>query len=150
MSAFGQTLFGGSRFVRWALSPFVLLFAVVMPLLVENWTLKLAGMIAGMEFLCVALLAGFWLPARIGQWAFRSLAAAVFLVYAGYLVDQFLFSDTPFRLVESRSEVSPHNALLGFVIIGLPSLWYALLGRFALRKPKPEPEIMESDDDAAS
>ena len=102
-----------------------------------------------MEFLCVALLAGFWLPVRIGRWAFRSLAAAVFLVYAGYLIDQFFFSDTPFRLAESRSETSPRNALLGFVIIGLPSLWYALLGRFTLREPQPESEIMESHDDAA-
>ena len=149
MSAFGQTLFGGSRFVRWALSPFVLLFAVVMPLLVETWTLKLAGMIAGLELFCVALLAGFWLPGRTGQWAFRSLAGAVFLVYAGYLIDQFLFSDSPFRLVESRSETSPRNALLGFVIIGLPSLWYALFARFTFRVPQPEPEIMESDHDAA-
>ena len=29
MSSFGQTLFGGSRFVRWALTPFVLLFAIL-------------------------------------------------------------------------------------------------------------------------
>lgn len=149
MSAFGQTLFGGSRFVRWALSPFVLLFAVVMPLLVETWTLKLGGMIAGLEFLCLALLAGFWLPTRMGRWAFRILAGAVFLAYAGYLIDQFFFTDTPFRLVESRAETSPRNALLGFVIIGLPSLWYALLGRFTLREPQPETEIMESHDDAA-
>ena len=28
MSNFGHTLFGGSAFIRWALSPFVLLFAV--------------------------------------------------------------------------------------------------------------------------
>lgn len=149
MNAFGQTLFGGSTFIRWALSPFVLLFAVVMPLLVEKWTLKVGGMIAGMEFLCLALLAGFWLPARIGRWAFRSLAGAVFLAYAGYLVDQFFFSDTPFRLVGSRAEVSPRNALLGLVIIGLPSLWYAIFGRFTFREPQPEPEMMQSDDDAA-
>jgi hypothetical protein len=148
MSAFGQTLFGGSRFVRWALSPFVLLFAVVMPLLVETWTLKLGVMIAGMEFLCIALLAGSWLPTRIGRWAFRCVAGGVFAVYAAYLIHEFFFSDTPFRLVESRGEASPRNALLGFVIIGLPSLWYALFGRFTLREPQPEPEIMESDDDA--
>lgn len=149
MSAFGQTLFGGSRFVRWTLSPFVLLFAVVMPLLVEKWTLELVALIAGMEFLCMALLAGLWLPARIGRWAFRGVAGAVFLVYAGYVIDQFFFTDTPLRLVEARSETSPRNALLGFVIIGLPSLWFAFLGRFTLQEPQPEPEIMESDDDAA-
>ncbi len=148
MSAFGQTLFGGNRFVRWTLSPFVLVFAGVMPLLVENWTLKLAAMIAGMEFLCIALLAGFWLPACIGRWAFRCVGGGVFAAYAAYLIYEFFFSDAPFRLVESRGEASPRNALLGFVIIGLPSLWYALFGRFTFREPQPEPEIMESDDDA--
>lgn len=148
MSAFGQTLFGGSRFVRWALSPFVLLFAVVMPLLVEKWTLEIVAMIAGMEFLCLALLAGFWLPARIGRWAFRGVAGAVFLVFAGYLIDQFFFTDTLLKPVESRSETSPRNALLGFVIIGLPSMWFAFFGRFTLQEPQSEPDIMDSDDDA--
>ncbi len=143
MSKFGETLSGGSRFIRWALSPFVLLFAVVMPLLVENWTLKLVAMIAGMEFVCLALLAGFWLPARIGRWSFRCVAGAVFAAYAGYLIYEFFFSDTPFRLSESRSEASPRNALLGFVIIGLPCLWYAIFGRFRLQEPPPEAEIEE-------
>ena len=148
MSAFGQALFGGSPFIRWALSPFVLLFAVVMPLLVEKWTLKLAVMIGGMEFLCVALLAGFWLPARIGRLGFRCVGGGIFVAYASYLIYEFFFSDTPFRLIESRGEASPRNALLGFVIIGLPGLWYAVFGRFTLREPQPEPEMMESDDDA--
>jgi len=148
MSAFGQTLFGGSRFIRWALSPFVLLFAVVTPLLVEKWNLKLAVMIGGMEFLCVALLAGFWLPARIGRLGFRCVGGGVFAAYAAYLIYEFFFSDTPFRLFESRGEASPRNALLGFVIIGLPSLWYAVFGRVTLRQPQPEPEMRESDDDA--
>lgn len=149
MSTFGDTLFGGSRFVRWTLSPFVLLFAIAMPLLIEKWTLTRAAVMAGMEFMCLALLAGFWLPARIGHWAFRSLAGAVFVIYAGYLVDQFFFSDAPFRLVEGRAKPSPLNALRGFVIIGLPSLWYALFGRFSVREPQPEPEMIESDEDAA-
>ncbi|HEX5221353.1 MAG TPA: hypothetical protein VFZ59_17445 [Verrucomicrobiae bacterium] len=133
MSAFGQTLFANSPFLRWALSPFILLFAVVMPLLVEEWTLKLILMMAGMEFVCLALLAAFWLPAQVGRWAFRSVAAAVFVFYAAYLINQFFFSDTPVRLLESRGAASPRNALLGFLIIGLPSLWYALFGRFTLR-----------------
>jgi hypothetical protein len=150
MSAFGQTLFGGSRFIRWTLSPFVLLFAVVMPLLVEKWTLKLVAMIAGMEFLCVVLLVGFWLPAFIGRWAFRCVAGGVFAAYATYLVYEFFFSDTPFKLIEGHAEASPRNALLGFVIIGFPSLWYAFFGRFTLREPQPEREIMESGDDATS
>jgi hypothetical protein len=145
-SAFGQTLFGGGWFVRWTLSPFVVLFAVVMPLLVEKWTLKVSWIIAGSELLCIALLAGFWLPARIGRWAFRIVAAAVFVIYSAYLIHQFFFSDTAFTLVGRPGETSPRNALLGFVIIGLPSLWYALFGRFTFRKP--QPEVMQSKDEA--
>jgi len=64
-----------------------------MPLLVENWTLKLAAMIAGMEFLCIALLAGFWLPACIGRWAFRCVGGGGFAAYAAYLIYEFFFSD---------------------------------------------------------
>ena len=48
---------------------------------------------------------------------------------------------------------SPRNAMLGFIIIGLPSLWYTLPGRFSLVAPQPEPLIddsnIEIDDEAA-
>jgi hypothetical protein len=146
MSLFGQTLFGGSRFIRWSLSPFVLLFAVLMPLAIEQWTPARVALMAVMECMCLALLAGFWFPARFGVWAFRGLAGAVFLSYTGYLIYEFCFSTTPFRLFQSRGEASPRNALLGFVFVGLPSLWYALLGRFTLRPPEPEQEAGEADD----
>ena len=152
MSNFGETLFGGSRFIRWSLSSFVLLFAAIMPLLIEKWTPIGIVIMVGTEFMCIALLAGFWLPARFGRWAFRGLASMVFISYSVYLIHEFFFTDTPFRVFESRGEASPRNALLGFIIIGLPSLWYALFGRFSLRAPPPESEIdgsgIEEDDDA--
>ena len=77
MSKFGQTLFGVGGFIRWALSPFVLLFAVVMPLVIDEWTFGRAVLIGGMELMCFCLLAGFWLPPRIGFSAFRVLAGMV-------------------------------------------------------------------------
>ncbi len=139
MNAFGQTLFGGSRFIRWALTPFVLLFAVVMPLLIEEWTLTRIAVMGSVELVCLALLAGFWLPPRFGRWAFRVVAALVFLAYAAYVVDEFFFSHARFAISGRRSQPSPFNALLGFIIIGLPSLWYAVRGRFTLRE-EPSPE----------
>lgn len=145
MSAFGQTLFGGSQFVRWTLSPLVILFALLMPFLVEGWTLTRVVVFAGIEFLCLALLVGFWLPVRVGRWAFRCVCGGVFLAYAVYVMNQLLFSDAPFRLFESRAVTSPRNAVLGLVIIGLPSLWYALFGRFTRRKPVPGSEIVKAD-----
>jgi hypothetical protein len=148
MSNFGETLFGGSRFIRWSLSPFVLLFALSMPMAIQQWTPARIALIAGMEFMCIALLAGFWLPQRFAHWAFRCLAAAVFLIYASYLIYAFFFSDAPFKLFQRRAESSPRNALIGFVIIGLPCLWYALLGRFTLRASVPQPESEEIDTEA--
>ncbi len=125
-------------------------FVILMPLVIEGGTPTRVLLLIGMELMCVALLAGFWLPARIGHWAFRVLAGFVFLAYAAYLIHEFFFTDTPFRLVESRGAASPRNALLGFVIIGLPSLLFAVLGRFTLRRPPAESEVdedrLESDD----
>jgi hypothetical protein len=144
---FTQTLFRGSPFLRWALTPFLLLFAVVMPLLLDNWTPGALAVMIGMELMCLSLLAGFWLPARIGQWAFRILAALVFLAYAAYLIHAFFFTHTPFKLAERRSEASPRNALLGFVLIGLPCLWFALKGRFTIL-PEPSPEQLIAERQA--
>lgn len=153
MSNFGETLFGGSRIIRWSLTPFVILFAILMPGLLDKWTPMGIVVMAGMEFMCIALLAGFWLPSRFGRWAFRGLAGAVFLAYLAYLIDEFFFSETPFSMFESRANASPRNALLGFIVIGLPSLWYAILGRFSLSPTQPESKIddpdVEPDDDAA-
>lgn len=149
MSKFGRTLFGGSGFIRWALSPFILLFVIFMPLCIDEWTATRVLLIVGMELMCVSLLAGFWLPARIGFWAFRFLAGMVALAYAAYLIDEFFFSKKPMSVTGSRGEASPLNALLGFVVIGVPSLLYAVLGRFTLRpppEPGPDEHTIESDD----
>ena len=133
MANFGETLFGGSPFVRWTLTPFVFLFAVLMPFLIPSWTPAAVAVTVGIEIMCLALLAGFWLPARIRHWALRVLAGLVFLAYFAYLIHGFFFSEAPFKLVEARSNASPRNALLGFALIGLPCLWFSLFGRFTLR-----------------
>jgi hypothetical protein len=147
MGHFGQTLFGGSRFIRWALSPFVLLFGVLMPLAIEQWTpMRVVLMFVG-EAMCAALLVGFWLPGRIGRRAFRVLTGLVFLAYAGYLIDEFLFRAAGFRLTGSEAETSPRNAVGGFVVIGLPCLWYSLFGRFTLKPPPENPPETEKSDE---
>lgn len=146
MSKFGQTLFGRGGFIRWALSPVLLLFGVLMPLCIDEWTVGRAVLMMGMELMCICLLAGFWLPARIGFIAFRILAGLVFLAYAAYLVDEFFFGSKPFTVTGRRSDASPFNALLGFIIIGGPSLLFAVLGRFSLR-PEPDEHTVEPDDD---
>jgi hypothetical protein len=146
MSYFGETLFGHSKFIRWTLSPLVLLFAILMPFLIEKWTIMGAITMVGLELMCSTLLMGFWLPSRIGRLAFRVLAGLIFITYLSYLIYEFFFSDTPLRLIENSSETSPRNALLGFIIIGLPSLWYSIFGRFTIRPQPEEPEIYKDDN----
>ena len=133
MSAFGQTLFSGSRFIRWALSPFILIFAVFMPLLLEDWNATRIVLMVGMELACIALLAGFWLPQRWGIRAFRVLAGLVFLAYAAYVIDAVVLTKT----------TPQYQALIGFLIVGVASLWFALKGRFSLR-PLPSQEELEA------
>jgi hypothetical protein len=133
MANFGETLFGGSPFVRWTLTPVVFLFAVLIPFLISGWTPTAVAITVGIEVMCLALIAGFWLPPRPQRWALRVLAGLVFVAYSIYLIYEFLFSDTPFKIDEARAKASPWNALLGFMVIGLPCLWYSLFGRFTLR-----------------
>jgi hypothetical protein len=140
MSQFGQTLFGGGGWMRWVLSPFVLLFAIFMPLALDDWTPIKVVIMAGMELMCLSLLAGFWLPARIGHWGFRLLAGLVFLAYAAYLVDELRLMDGTRSFSGRRSQASPLNAFLGLVIIGLPALWYAWRGYFGT-----SPEQLEAE-----
>jgi hypothetical protein len=137
MSKFGETLFGGSPFVRWSLTPFVILFALLIPMYIQQWTPFRIALIVGMELACCVLLAGFWLPERNGRWAFRALAGAVFLFYFGYFIDKFVLNDAPFKFFGRRAEASPRNALVAFIVIGLPCLWYALFGRFTLKPSTP-------------
>ena len=145
MSQFGQTLFGGGRLMRLILTLALLLFAAVMPLAVDDWTLKRGLFMAGLELMCIALVTGFWLPPRWRQRAFRLLTALVFLAYAAYVIDEFFFSQKPFHFIGHHRGASPFSALMGFLCIGVPCLWYTLFGRFTLHEPPP-PAADEGDD----
>ena len=153
MAHFGETLFGDSPFMRWALTPFLLLFMIVMPLaLPRDRPFPVLGLI-GLELVPALLLVGLWLRTPWSSWAFRGVAACVFLLYAAYAVSMFFFSDEPLTVSGRRSDASPRNALLGFIVIGLPCLWYALLGRFSLRDNAGDSDWNDDDsldDDAAS
>lgn len=139
MSGFGETLFGGSPFVRWALTPFLALFAVLMPLLIRNWTPLAIAVMIGIEVVCLALLAGFWLPPSLGHVAHRIVAGTVFLFYCVYFVHESLVAKKPF--FDDHPGSSPLKALAGLFFIGLPGLWYALVGRFTLRAPTLESRL---------
>lgn len=135
MSTFGDTLFGGSRFVRWSLTPVILCFALWLPVQMHEMTASKWLVIIGLEVVSAALLAGFWLPAWIGRWCFRVVTALVFLCYLWYLTSAFSAAHVGSRM----------KSLLGFLIIGLPSLCYTVLGRFSLRRAENEDELTAAD-----
>lgn len=146
MSNFGETLFGGSSFVRWTLTPVLIAFAIWMPLAVPELDGTKLVIVSGLLVVALALLAGFWLPRRFGVAAFRLVCAIIFLAYAAYLFSEcraWLSGDKTFS-VGRRSESTPLNALMGMVIIGLPALLYAWKGRFTLAQRK-TPEMLAAE-----
>lgn len=146
---FGETLFGGSRFIFWSLGPLSLLVAgiVVRVAYTQYVEGRFAGcgMAVAASLVCVcfflALLNGpfFW-------WAGRVVGASVFGVYLWYLLDTWLIHPKPLSIGGARSGATPWNALCGLAIIGIPCLCYTVLGRFTFRAPPPEDLFSDSDE----
>jgi membrane-bound ClpP family serine protease len=127
------TRFGGSRFLFWALAPFLLAFAVVMAFMVSDWT---SGAGAGIALLITGamLLVLKLYDTEQFDWAGRVVAGLVFVAYVSYLVHELATEGVPDHLPRSPAEASPVNALLGLLVIGIPGLLYAVRGRFGARR----------------
>lgn len=135
MSQFGETLFGGSRFVFWALAPILVSAAIFLPLTIapEGWLQT--AVVYAMSAVCLALALGLANPTRF-WWALRFVAAAVFFTYVAYFIYELLGvvrGEEP--LLSRRSGTSLASASLGLLIIGYPSFVYMLRGRFTWRAP---------------
>ncbi|MCX6850242.1 MAG: SMI1/KNR4 family protein [Verrucomicrobia bacterium] len=133
MSTFGNTLFGGSRFIRWTLTPFLILTALLMPLAGQKAEISGVLILIGLEVVLVALLAGLWLPAAFGRWCFRLVTAAVFSACLAFMISGFYVSKQSSTAARRVNKQSPYEGLPAFLFIGLPCLWYTLTGRFSLR-----------------
>lgn len=144
MSEFGNTLFGGSRFVRWSLTPVILFFALWMPTMTHQMAPTGMPILIGMEIAFVAMLAGFWLPAKIGRWCFRVLTALVFLACTIFVVDAFSSTKKPASAFQRASRQSPYRSLPALLFIGFPCLWFTLTGRFSI-KPQVPPEQLAAE-----
>ena len=68
----------------------------------------------------------------------------MFLAFAAYIVEEFI-ADPTIRFTH-RSHPNLLKAILGIVIIGVPSVLYAVLGRFSISK-EPEIDISDVHDD---
>ncbi len=127
MARFGQVLFSGSRFIFWALSPFLLFLVIVVTVSQHSWTPQSIAIVAGLDLCAILLTFALYDPKRF-RWAGRAAAGIVFIAYCLYLLDRGLAGKkwVPTR----RSEESPWNSLAGLIVIGLPCLRFLVLGRF--------------------
>lgn len=132
MPIFGQALFGGSPFIRWTVGPLVIAFLLGMTFVITDWNLKVALMIAGFYALGIPLVIGLFIP-RYGRVAFRAVASLVFLVFSVCLFLELREHNWRFVGSKSPGDPSPVSMLRGFIIVGLPSLIFAIRGRFTWR-----------------
>jgi hypothetical protein len=123
MSVFIQTLLGRSRFIRWALSPFLLLFAIFLPQNIPAWTFMAWVVVIYIELMCVSLLASFWLPPRAGFLAFRFFAGMLALACAAVLISAV-----------RQGDYLPFTMILVFLVLGVQSLLFAVFGRSPLKQ----------------
>jgi len=146
MSDFGKTVFGGSTFLRWTLGPIAVLSACAFAALQSDWQGRRAVLFVGIEVALVLLALVAFAPHRF-HWAGRALAGMVFFAYIAYLVGMALTKPDSFWPPSRRSATTGFNSVLGLLVIGYPSLKYALLGRFSWRQQPEEDEEEEEGDD---
>lgn len=133
MSNFGQGLFSGSRFIFWCLGPLCLLcglgcligapFAFAAKDLKAAIALALLGVLGVCFFLALLDLKKF-------LWAARIVTGIVALCYVLYFVDTYFVGQQPLTPSARKSEATPWNAIMGFLVIGVPCLWFTIRGRF--------------------
>ncbi len=118
--AFGKTLFSGSRFIFWTLTPILFLVLVWMPFSIEKWDATRVAVVVAIDSVSLLLILALYDP-KCFYWAARGVTALVFLAYVAYVIDELFVSGKAL-----------FQSLCGLVIIGLPALWYTLWGRFSL------------------
>ena len=126
----------------------VLIAMIALPLLVQAWTLAATIAISWVELLCACVLLAVLTPPRLSAAFWRVLAGLVFLTFVGYLAAELISSGG--TLTTSKpSQHSVLSALLGLVLIGGPSLKYALRGREA-DQDETDPEGNDTDETEGS
>jgi hypothetical protein len=129
---FGEVAFSGSRFIFWCVAPVLFLCGVGLPFLVTGWTPVRIAVVAVSSGVCLLAIPALY-DSRKFWWAARGVTLIVFSAYATYLVTELLFrgsSGSRFAWKEW-----PLESIFGFIIIGLPALWYTLFGRFTFHAP---------------
>jgi hypothetical protein len=134
MSEFGRTLFNGSKFIFWTLSPFILIFLIAMTFIIPivvpefNWKYIIGIVIAWIAG--VSLILGLFNPEKY-SFCLRIVTGLVFVFYCIYALYELMEHYGILEGAESHNEPSPKSALLGLMVIGIPSLVFTIFGRFS-------------------
>jgi hypothetical protein len=128
MGQFGEVLFSGSRFLFRALSPILILFAIIITLTVDHWSTERAILVVSADALALLLVLALYSPTRF-WWAARGVTAIVFALYLAYSIDEVRNG--------KLSQDSWWDAARGLLVIGVPCLLYTIFGRFR-RRATPE------------
>lgn len=137
-----QDLFFAGRFLRWTLAGVVLVTLVALGGLPPETTTVATVARMVVEGALALLFLAVILPHHFA-WAGRILCALVFLTFLLYFGTELWEDPGGLFRVGQRSESNAFNALLGTLVIGLPSLTYALRGP---RFDEPEEDLLEDED----
>ncbi|HEV7764359.1 MAG TPA: hypothetical protein VGQ76_05115 [Thermoanaerobaculia bacterium] len=103
-----------------------------MGMLVSDWTSRRGLISALLVAAAILLLIKLYDPARF-YWAGRVLAGIIALAYVWYLCAE-LAAEGLASLSPGARGASAFKAILGILIIGIPSALYAIWGRWSFRK----------------
>jgi hypothetical protein len=126
---FGEVLFSGSRFVFWALIPFLFALAVIMTALVGSWHSPEGIIVVAIDVIVVLLILALYNPKRF-WWAARGVTGIVGVAFIAFLIDE-VHSGKPWTLRDRGDTLS---ALIGCVVVVLPCFRYTFCGRFTWKK----------------
>lgn len=140
MSRFGNTLFSGSRFIFWPLGV-VLIVGGVSFFGLALWAFpetpqQIGSVVVGA--FCLLLAVGLGNPQRFRLLS-RVITGLVFGLYLIYVLLEWRpwFAQGPRHGADVLAR--PLRSITGMMVIGLPSLYWTIFGRFSMREPKPVP-----------
>lgn len=130
----------------------LVLVGLVAILLASAWsyhesgdTRQFVGSIAVASFIVFIIL--FAINGTRFWWAGRLVSFTIFFLYLLYVLDTWFWHTAPLGLDGPRSEVSRTNAVLGFIVFGLPALVFAFRGRTTTKPDAPPCDNEESSTD---
>ena len=124
--------FLGSPIFFWLVAPWVVLGSVAF-VFVSKASFEAGERSAGFLAAYFSLLCAIGLFAmsskKHGLLCGRFIAATIGTIYIGYFVITALVEKQSLAPTGDRSDASPFNAIVGFLVIGLPCLQFAITGR---------------------